>query len=401
VTSIFSICYTLSMNESENSQLPDRQMKSAVNVGELQRISAESKDKIDNPWANSPWVAASKENLTPPPKPEPTAVEKSAEDAANERRRAREERQEALTEAQLSITIDKQALSTLLDDHPELLGEEPEPSVFRKAEDIARERADRRADMQRTLDALMALPEHLSFQPGITLIVGENGLGKSTLAKALRFAAKVVDRAEFFDDDLEEVKEWELDMSTAGKSSNTFERDMSGMAPYIARHLNVDAMQNFGHLRYYDSAEIMGAHNQKRQEMANDYRIDYSVDAAEGRSHRQTIDRDLFSYIKDQTDKELVRRQRKTVAIASGEVASKGAPHSSEGPQLYFFDEPEVGMSPSRQRRLQEQLMEITYPGSALIIPTNSIVMYDSDLPRIDLEYPERGIFQPSEYPEG
>ena len=47
----------------------------------------------------------------------------------------------------------------------------------------------------------------------------------------------------------------------------------------------------------------------------------------------------------------------------------------------------------------------VTNPDSAhganmVIVPTNSVILFKSDLPRIDLDFPERGIHRPSDYPE-
>ena len=303
------------------------------------------------------------------------------------------------------MTLDRAAIKRIVDNHPELLGEQPSSSMFDKdGSKAAAEREVRRADLQATADALAALPEHLDFQPGITLIFGENGLGKSTLAKSLRFAAEIQDRVE---DDmfgepptLEEARKQVLTKSGSSISTESVATEMSGMAPFIAGQISVDTMASYGHLRYYDAAQIMGQLTEQVASDAMDYRLHSQIDVGAGRSHRQTIDGGLFDFVANQTNKALAVRSQRAEYEARGEEIPRRLRSSNEGPQLYFFDEPEVGMSPRRQRQLIDQLNEITYPGSVIIVPTNSILMYDSDLPRIDLEHPERGIFKPSDYPD-
>ena len=103
------------------------------------------------------------------------------------------------------------------------------------------------------------------------------------------------------------------------------------------------------------------------------------------RSHRQSVD-NFFEWKKKEKDRVIeARNEGKRV---------------SEGPQVYFIDEPETGLSPRRHLKLEEIIHDCTIEGSIVILPTNSTVLYGSDLPRIDLEHPERGIFRPSDYPE-
>jgi energy-coupling factor transporter ATP-binding protein EcfA2 len=386
-------------DEAEQSGHQAEEFKSAIDAADLMATLPDAtttpEAKSADPWAASPWDAPGNTNLRRLPNKAITAeqaVEKSAW-------QVREERKEAITEAHLSVTLDRAAIRRIVDEHPELLGEQRSSYYGREAE-AAAERAARAADLQATADALAALPEHLDFQPGITLIFGENGLGKSTLAKALRLAAQV---QEWTDDDsrgevytLDEARDFVL--SPGDNSTSGIETLMSGMAPYIARHVSIDSMANYGAMHYYDAAQVMGQHTQRQISIVEDYRMNSTIDVGAGRSHRQTVD-DMFDHVGENTKRERARRTERAEYEARGEERP-GRTRSNEGPQLYFFDEPEVGMSPSRQRRLIEQLTEITFPGSVIIVPTNSIVMYESDLPRIDLEHPERGIFRPSDYPD-
>ncbi|MBW4061059.1 AAA family ATPase [Candidatus Saccharibacteria bacterium] len=355
-----------------------------------------------DPWANSPWTAGvDTANLERPARIMTDAEIEAAK--AKPEWVVKAERKEAITEASLSITIDKAALATILDGRPDLISHGNAADSLDRAREIEAQ-IERRADLQRTIDAIAALPEHLNFQPGITLVLGENGVGKSTLAKALQLAAEVAEWVDQFGGTFEEAKKMVLQGSDSARSTSSVRVQMSGLAPDIARAITVDEMQNYGYLRYYDAAELMGSKVEKQLSSAMDYRLNSQIDGSRNRSHRQTIDADLFEYVKANTERELaIRRAR--AENHPHPLEEDGAPNyhanrSSEGPQIYFFDEPEVGMSPRRQRALEAQLKAITMPGSVLIIPTNSTVLYDTDLPRIDLEFPERGIFGPSEYPE-
>jgi predicted ATPase len=64
------------------------------------------------------------------------------------------------------------------------------------------------------------------------------------------------------------------------------------------------------------------------------------------------------------------------------------------------FDEPEMGLSPQRQMDLPESLPTFMLPGDTMLVPTNNLALYLSDLPRLDLSMPERGVYKPSDFGE-
>jgi predicted ATPase len=88
---------------------------------------------------------------------------------------------------------------------------------------------------------------------------------------------------------------------------------------------------------------------------------------------------------------------------AGGMIHDRLGRRMGGGDGMLVFDEPEQGLSPAGQLKLAEQLAsqvdgEII---DKMLVPTNNVVLFLSDLPRLDLEHPERGIHRPSEYGEG
>lgn len=382
-----------------------------------QPVTTEAPKPSDSAWENSPWSflgeptsdTQSISNTSELPTPTPGTPNEKLSEAEREkleeeaRMQAYVEYKEAITTSGLQVRLDTQAIARLIDTIPveEMVGQ----SYLRESEqgDLI---AERRADLSRTIEAIAGLPETLEFKPGITLIVGENGLGKSTLAKALRYAALTHDRAMQDGDSIAEARNWVLSPRAHGDAQ--FELNDSGLAPEISEHIHIDY---YGHMpyttpHYYDAAEIIGRQKTLNREAGRtDYRYDERGQSVQyagthsraGRSHRQTVDDQLFGYLKSEKDNEIKRKSHR-----SAREGGKKYPVDLDttGPQVYFIDEPETGMSPRRHKQLADEILDVTHEGATIILPTNSTVLYDSDLPRIDLEHPERGIFRPSEYPE-
>ncbi|QQS26725.1 AAA family ATPase [bacterium] len=368
-------------------------------------------------WSQSPWGFLGEptsdtqptSSLPEVPAPTPGTSNEKLSEAEREklekeaRMQAYVEHKEAITTSGLQVRLDTQAIARLVDTVP--VEEMVEQSYLRKdeVEDLI---ADRRADISRTIEAIARLPEILEFKPGITLIVGENGLGKSTLAKSLRYAALTHDRAMQDGDSIAEARNWVLSPRAHGDAQ--FELNDSGLAPEISEYIHVDY---YGHMpyitpHYYDAAEIIGRQKTLNREAGRtDYRYDEHGQSMQyagthsrtGRSHRQTVDDQLFGYLKSEKESEI---KRKSYRSAREDGKKYPTDLDTTGPQVYFIDEPETGMSPRRHKQLANEILDVTHEGATIILPTNSTVLYDSDLPRIDLEHPERGIFRPSEYPE-
>lgn len=369
-------------------------------------------------WGASPWdFLGEQSSATTPsdsslelPAPTPGISNEELSEAEREkleeeaRMQAYVEHKEAITESGLSVTLDKAAIAKIIDTIP--IEEMVQSHYLAKPEEVNALIEERRADISRTVEAISRLPETISFKPGITLIVGENGLGKSTLAKALRYAGIIHDYA-MREGNMEDAADLTLNPSSAIVDEKT-ELYGAGLAPDIARHIRVDY---YGHMpyttpHYYDASEIIG--RQKTLDIQagrTDYRYDelgqsrqyVGTHSRTGRSHRQTVDDQLFGYLKSEKESDIERKSRR-----SAREDGKKYPINLDttGPQVYFIDEPETGMSPKRHKHLAEEVLDVTHEGATIILPTNSTVLYDSDLPRIDLEHPERGIFRPSEYPE-
>ena len=238
--------------------------------------------------------------------------------------------------------------------------------------------------LKNMLECLQKLPETLELKSGTTLVIGENGSGKSTLARAINFAMQIKDlmsqEKTGFSEDTYSRDEAERVIFTGGTRYEKLLLSKAGFAPKLARAIDVGSLDAFingqsgtANLKYEDVIGIKG----EKMDLAA---IGMSArDDSEGigpsGSSRQTIDSVMSEYKEWPTE------------------------HPGEN-FVAVLDEPEAGMSPFRQRKLLPELTGMLPEGSVALVPTNSTVLYESDLPRIDLRYPERGIFKPSDYPE-
>lgn len=239
-------------------------------------------------------------------------------------------------------------------------------------------------ELERIKEVMMRLPERLEFKPGITLIVGENGSGKTTLAKAFHYIAQI--EWIMANDPIIQNKE-EATKSVLEPSPNwggIIDIKNAGLAPHIAKAMSATdyaATEGSEITRYWDFAKEAGRLAHLHEQIATDawMRRKGGEGAPIGlnqESNRQSVDRIMV---------ESIRRE-------------KGR---AKGPQVNFFDEPEVGMSPMRHMKLLEEVESFSAENSIAIVPTNSPVFFaNSDIPRIDLRYPERGIFKPKDYPD-
>lgn len=377
------------MNSEHNENVPN--LVDPENPNPSTPDTVEAEPTSSDPWENSPFGSSltgdgSSTVIDVPPTfaPVPVLQEKSVPEEVTDEKPMwliREEQKEQITSAEFDVRIDTEAISSILRDHPELL---PSDDKSWHSWDSGQPE-DRRIEIQRTLDALAALPERLHFEVGITLIVGENGIGKSTLARALNASAGLRDWAQDHPDESEEKVERMRSIFTgeSNNGGNAYDVLPSPLVNLISPLVTVDNLLNFGHLRYHDLTIVMGsdAHRGYATSRGSDEERTLVVP----RSHRQSVD-NFFEWKKIEKDRVIeARNEGKRV---------------SEGPQVYFIDEPETGLSPRRHLKLEEIIHDCTIEGSIVILPTNSTVLYGSDLPRIDLEHPERGIFRPSDYPE-
>lgn len=324
-----------------------------------------------------------------------------------------QERTENRRCAKLSINIDASKLTNV--DLP-LSGENSS---------IDKERATAlRRNLEATVERVKKLPNDLEFSPGVTLIVGDNGHGKSTFAKAIHLilkqqqlteslqatAADMIDIGmgdeKFFDASAKEAR----DQIFHPKKTDTHNRlnlTQAGLAPTISQAVTLREADFFSLPDYIDCAKIAGeklTRETKRVEQDFDGAIDERSrtrwEENRGRPSGNldfTVKGDEIHQSSRQTIDEAVRQALKDFGVVGEDEDTK---ERQKKASIIFIDQPEEGADPKRQRQLQKELTSIAEgQGSIVIVPTNSILLCDSDLPRIDLENPERGIFRPSEYP--
>lgn len=325
----------------------------------------EGRPNIKNPWGQvAPAVMRSPaEEITPQMQDRRKQLE------------TRKREKEALTEAYFSVSIDKPKLSKV-----EI------PSRRRGYGETAdAETTAARTELEATLERMKRLPEHLDFQPGITLIVGENGSGKSTLAKALYLAAQYKYNLEILSDLPSKGTHDNVFKPLRGDIKQTVFLAQAGLAPQIGEAMTADNFEMGQRMLIYrDVPEVIGDQHRNDMEMFNQ-----NMFAGYDSTGRRM---ETGNY----TGMEDYRSHRQTV-----DQVFEGLDHDRNGlPGIYFIDEPETGMSPRRHREIEVYMEHVIPKGSISIVPTNSVVLFESNLPRIDLEFPERGIYRPSEYPE-
>lgn len=272
-------------------------------------------------------------------------------EAAEERQRIESYlKKEQVTHASFEVSISKNQLAQI----PLLPVEKELEDDNEKEQKIP----SQQEDLRRMLDRFLQLPDRLSFQAGITLIVGENGEGKSTFARALFIALKYPNAS----------------TSVVPSRIHTYEEvwmAQSGLAPVIAQTLTITDMKSGLFRQFIDCPETYGERTQTEAQhwtdamLANKPFVPWNTH----RSHRQTVDHFQFSNLT-----------------------------LPKSPAIYFFDEPETGMSYGRHKNIAEEIKGWTTANSSIIVPTNSVVLHESNLPRIDLQYPERGVHLPSDF---
>lgn len=216
-------------------------------------------------------------------------------------------------------------------------------------------------------ERFMRLPETLTFKDQVVLIVGENGSGKTALARAI-FAARA-----------RSLKE-----QNPGARTNDFLLDNEEPAATLQEILAVkERRDNADFLSIFiEGTEVMSEIRKWAKEEAYRNQGDRAEDLSGGAYTHSLSSRQLFEQATHDIKK-------------MGTEFNKGFPHVD-----LLFDEPEQGLSPQRQIDLPAQLPHFVDEKDTLLVPTNNLALFLSDLPRIDLNYPERGVFRPSEYGE-
>lgn len=222
------------------------------------------------------------------------------------------------------------------------------------------DRDDKCERLARTLDVFARLPDQLHFE-GMTAIFGENGAGKTLLADTIVTALDMElyrqERGLQFDDKI-------LGLITDGFHPSLVGCTTSSHDVYTREYIDHTLL-------------LAGIAQCMRVQEAVLFSRDHVADAvrspaalgnvAVGMSSRQAVD-----YLRDMNRRGGRRRSKASVVI---------------------YDEPELGMSPRRQRGLVEELTE-QHSGAVELIPSNSVVLFDSSMQRIDLDNPEKGVHE-------
>lgn len=307
--------------------------------------------------------------------------------------------------AELTLRIDKAALDSIAVTTPPA---EEAPGYHRTLEEAQSAIDAKKSELEGVIDRIKRLPEELRFQPGITLIVGENGGGKSSLARALflvgKYHRRVESSREFYAS--REIPEYEQktdeqivegaynDVFQPKSGNDAEELAMAGVGAYIApAMIEGTSFVTEGTVTYVDAGEAYGRAQTQTKADLQDSRMSVPKYGS-GMVTTETIEikgKGSFG----------VKSTRQTVDAYLADY--KQTRKSSHTGAIEFIDEPETGMSPRRHQHLEDEIYDVfgsAGDGNIVIVPTNSVVLFQSDLPRIDLDYPERGIHRPSEFPD-
>lgn len=289
------------------------------------------------------------------------------------------DRKEAVAEAILDVKINKTAIANILRDRPELL-----EGVRSGIIDLE----ERRADVQATLDAIAGLPEKLHFDTGMTIIVGENGLGKSTFLRAMQMAIEISDSYKLHGSkgDFESFRAKMLDPRDAEKNFASSYNDTmpSPLSFIIAEHIDVaDVATKSVQTKFFDITALAGSYNTQDKTSYSPhgtYGGAVSMDLTHGVSNGQRVINEVFG--------------------DNGYFGSRKR-RGRSGAEIVMIDEPEVGLSPKNHRKIKQMINKNMGEGSIVLCASNSEVMYfDPTVRRIDLEHPELGAHTPAEHPD-
>jgi predicted ATPase len=221
------------------------------------------------------------------------------------------------------------------------------------------------------MEWLSKLPETLHFNEQITLIVGENGSGKTQFARALTEVLKR--NREDFD----------------GRVHGLVLRDEPSAEIPKALSLSMPRKGNY-FAAFVEASSIM---HEGREWVTQQQRLDPSKRSTEldfRLSARQAFE------IGVEAEKRMLTGNIKHMLSKTEDPKFP----AEGGDGVVIFDEPEMGLSPERQLGLEGILKDFA-DENTLFVPTNNLALYLSDMPRLDLSKPERGVHRPSEYGEG
>jgi predicted ATPase len=219
---------------------------------------------------------------------------------------------------------------------------------------------------------LTQLPDTLTFDEPVTLIVGQNGSGKTQFARAILAA---------------------VSNNRVGIDARNMDYllDKGEPAEMIAPALSLVEPPSGNCISgFIEGADVMHGSRQWARQQARDI----NLGRGESTEHRLSS-RELFN----QSVKDIMNMR---VDSHRGRVfGGSNRFEANPGEVIVVFDEPEQGLSPDGQDRLAQDMVDFLPASDTLMVPTNNYVLARlSDLPRLDLAHPERGIHRPSEYGE-
>lgn len=213
---------------------------------------------------------------------------------------------------------------------------------------------------------LRRLPETIKFEDQVTLIVSEdNGVGKTSLGKAIMNA-----RANYLKQRYPEAKIMDL-----------FLEKNEPAAQLVDILQCVETRKNPNFKAYSIDGEEISRRMKEWAKQQPKFDPKYTADGITGGAYTHKLSsRQLFDQALDELRASINRRMFPDID--------------------FMFDEPEQGMSPQRQLKLVADITKFPQSGDSLLVPTNSLVLFLSDLPRLNLSQPERGVYKPSDFGE-
>lgn len=246
-----------------------------------------------------------------------------------------------------------------------------------------------------TLDAILRLPDLLAIPKQTMLIIGPNGIGKSTLLGVIDMLGSAVRSMKY-------NESWEnaISMATSTRNREATEVKKMGLAPNIARHVTVvDGVDNIGTTRYWRIPEEIGKlWNQLSVDEQGYNRVDYVLNKATGKTvpvetfNRGTAARDAG--VIGSTQQILDQR---VFGFMEQDIAS------GQGPFTELLDEPTSNADLQRSLGLISELEQMSArqkDRAHFIIATNEgLLALNRNVSRIDMAHPERGVHLGRDYP--
>lgn len=251
------------------SQIPETE---AMKVSDEQASSvAEQTSEGSQPFSSeTPDNSANHEVPAQEPslqiEPDPDGHQEGENSDNDARLETPEQESQAHERAKFSVAINRSILEGIQINAPS--AEEGSQHVYRNIEATQAAIDAKVAELSGILEKIKRLPEHLDFQPGITLIVGENGGGKSTLGRALQLVAEYHDTVKSFrefrgsgdDDSKEDVEKSAFRSVFETKGGSKAENlGMAGLGAYIAPAMleGTTFLSGSGAPYYMDVGEIL------------------------------------------------------------------------------------------------------------------------------------------------